>query len=349
MDAGARGVEHQLADGNGHAARALIAQAEDALVVGDHDEADVALEEIAEALRDLAAVGGAEEQSARAAVDMAVALAGQADGRGVDDRREAFEVLDQQPVEQDFVAVEQGDEADILFQRIVLLKDVLQLHRDLLLDGEHCGRQQAFDPELSAFGAGEGDVFVLGRVTQNLLAARPVDVRSWFVFHSSRCRGHFLIILAPRELAPFKKLPTRQAIYYVMMIGHLCAPGGYSQIVIPLAFFVGSWIGLKLIIRALVQSLSRTDPPNRSRRRQSALTSSIDDHSAPTAVGGYGWWILDFSESLGSPPRLPLHPRAAAFDERLHLFERGHRGVARAWSWPARRGRRRIRPLSAGR
>ena len=52
------------------------------------------------------------------------------------------------PIEEGFVAVQQGDQADVLFQRVALLEDVLQLHRDLLLDGEHCGRQQPFDAEL---------------------------------------------------------------------------------------------------------------------------------------------------------------------------------------------------------
>ena len=56
MNARAGGVENQLADGDGHAAGALIAQAEDALVVGDHDQADVALAEVPQALGDLAAV-----------------------------------------------------------------------------------------------------------------------------------------------------------------------------------------------------------------------------------------------------------------------------------------------------
>ena len=128
----------------------MVAEAEDALVVGDHDEADVALAEVAEALGDLAAVVGAEEQSARAAVDMAVLLAGQADGGRVDDRGQALEVLDQQPVEEDLVAVQQRNQADVLFQRVALLEDVLQLHGHLLLDGEHRRRQQAFDPELPA-------------------------------------------------------------------------------------------------------------------------------------------------------------------------------------------------------
>ena len=33
----------------------------------------------------------------------------------------------------------------------------------------------------------EGDVFVLGRVAENLLAARPADVEGWLWFHGLEC------------------------------------------------------------------------------------------------------------------------------------------------------------------
>ena len=89
--------------------------------------------------------------------------------------RQALEVLHHQPVEQDFIAVQQGDQPDVLFQRVVLREDVLQLHRHLLLDGEHSGRQESFHPQLPALGLREGDIFVLGRVAEDLFAARPAD------------------------------------------------------------------------------------------------------------------------------------------------------------------------------
>jgi hypothetical protein len=141
MDAGAGGVEDEFADGNGHATGPLIAEAEDAFIVGDDDEADVALAEVAEALGDLATVVGTKEQAARAAVDMAVLLAGEPHRGSVDNRGQTLKVLDEQPVEEDFVAIQQGDQADILLEGIALLENVLQLHGHLLLDGEHGGRQ----------------------------------------------------------------------------------------------------------------------------------------------------------------------------------------------------------------
>src|ERR1019366_25714 len=227
-DTGAGGVQDKFADGNGHAARALIAEAQDALVVGDDDEADVPLAEVAEALRDLAAVVGAKEQSARAAIDMAVLLAGAADRGGVDDRGKAFEVLDHQPVEEDFVAIQQGDQADVLLERIALLEDVLQLHSHLLLDGEHRRRQQPLDAQLFALGVREGGVFVLRRVAKNLLAARPVDVRGRLWVHSLQYKGQFKISLRPWKIAPLRKAAIPPGQYSIpIVLGNLfpLAPG----------------------------------------------------------------------------------------------------------------------------
>ena len=59
MDAGARGVERELADRNAHAARAEVAEPEDALAVGDDDHRDVAVRPVAQQRLDLAAVVGA--------------------------------------------------------------------------------------------------------------------------------------------------------------------------------------------------------------------------------------------------------------------------------------------------
>src|ERR1017187_242195 len=208
MNAGARGVKDEFADGNGHAAGPLVAEAEDAFVVGDDHEPDVALAEVAEALGDLAAVVGAKEQSARAAVDMAVLLAGETHRGGVDDRGEAFEVLDQQTVEEDFVAVQQGDQANVLFEKITLLEDMLQLHGDLLLDGEDGRRQQSFHAQLLALGERESGVFVLGSVTKNLLAARPADVKGRLWVHGLKCNGCFRMSLQSREMALLRNVAT---------------------------------------------------------------------------------------------------------------------------------------------
>ena len=183
MDAGPGAVKDELADRDAHAAGALVAQAEDALVVRDHDQADVAVAQAVQARDNLAAVVRRDEQPARTAVDVAVALAGQPDGGRVDDRREAIEVLDEQAVKERLVAIQQGDEADVLLQRIALGEDMLQLRGHLQVDGHHRRGQQALDPQALAFLVREGQVLVLCRVAKDLFSARPATFAFPVSFH----------------------------------------------------------------------------------------------------------------------------------------------------------------------
>jgi len=73
-------VERELADGDAHAARALVAEAENALVVGDHDEPHVLVGGVREHLGHAPLVLGRDPEAPRAAEDPAVLLAGLADG-----------------------------------------------------------------------------------------------------------------------------------------------------------------------------------------------------------------------------------------------------------------------------
>ena len=65
MHAGAGRVERELADGDAHAVRAEVAEPEDALAVGDDDDAR-AVRPVPQHLGDAPAVVGADEQPARA-------------------------------------------------------------------------------------------------------------------------------------------------------------------------------------------------------------------------------------------------------------------------------------------
>src|ERR1039458_4609577 len=60
-NAAQRGVERHLADGNSHAARALVAQSEDALSIAYHDAAHIVIARVGQYLRDAILVGVAEE------------------------------------------------------------------------------------------------------------------------------------------------------------------------------------------------------------------------------------------------------------------------------------------------
>ena len=64
-----RGVERHLPDGDAHAAGALVAEAENALAIADHDAAHIVVARVGENLIDPIPIGIADEQSARPAPD----------------------------------------------------------------------------------------------------------------------------------------------------------------------------------------------------------------------------------------------------------------------------------------
>jgi hypothetical protein len=74
-NAAQRGVESHLADGDAHAAGALVAQAENALAVRDHDATHLVIARVGQNLLDAVLVRIAEEEAARPAPNLAEALA----------------------------------------------------------------------------------------------------------------------------------------------------------------------------------------------------------------------------------------------------------------------------------
>ena len=164
IDARRGGVQGELADGDGHAARALVAEAQDALVVGDHDQADRLVGRRAQDLVDAADVVGRDPDAARTPQDVAELLAGAADGRRVDDRQELLEVLGQDAVEERLVAVLQGRQADVALEVVRLAADVLELEGDLLLDGRDARRHEPAQAERVALVVGEGGALVEQRL-----------------------------------------------------------------------------------------------------------------------------------------------------------------------------------------
>ena len=158
MEAAGGRVEGKLADRDGHAAGALVAETQDPLVVGHDDEADVLVRPLPEDLGDAMQVVGRDPRPAGASEDVAELLAGAPDRGRVDDRQELVEVLGQEPVEQGGVAVLERGEADVLLEVVVLDPQVLEFERHLLVDGEDAGRQQAVELERVTLVIGEGEV-----------------------------------------------------------------------------------------------------------------------------------------------------------------------------------------------
>ena len=98
-------IQRQLADRDAHSADALVAEPENALAVGHHDHVGIAVGPVVDHLGKPVPVRIGHEQSARSPVDLAEALAGHPDGRGVDDRHRLGDVVGKDAVEQGFVAV----------------------------------------------------------------------------------------------------------------------------------------------------------------------------------------------------------------------------------------------------
>ena len=149
VDPGGGDVDGQLADGDLDPADAPVADAEDPLGVGGHDQVDVVGAEavVAERLLDQVRVVHRQEHAPGTAVLVAVPLDRLADRRGVDDRQHVPQVLRQQPVEQDLVAVAQVGQVHVLGQ-LVRLPLVLGMDpADLPVDRRHPVGQQADQPE----------------------------------------------------------------------------------------------------------------------------------------------------------------------------------------------------------
>src|SRR5262249_37037379 len=110
------GVKGHFADGNAHAAGALIAKTENAFAVADHNALDAVIARVAEDLFDAIFVRIAEEYPARLSPDFAEALAALADRRRVHQGQHMFDVANDEGVEERFVVVLQVAEKGIFVE-----------------------------------------------------------------------------------------------------------------------------------------------------------------------------------------------------------------------------------------
>jgi hypothetical protein len=97
VDPGRRGVDRQLADGDLNAADALVADAEDALGVGDDDEVDLVGSEAVLSSDSRSSGWSIERNTPRGGGIRGEALDRLTDRRGVDDRQHLLEVVGEQP------------------------------------------------------------------------------------------------------------------------------------------------------------------------------------------------------------------------------------------------------------
>ena len=165
-DAAAGGVERQLADGDAHAADALVTEAQDPLAVGDHDHLDVLLGGVLQHVIDPVLVRIGDEEAAGTAVDVGELLTRLAHGRGVDDRQHLGQMVGQQAIEQGLVGVLDVAQIDVLVHVVAKRHELAIGAFGLLFDGLDVLGQQAFQIEAAALLAGEGAALVEQRGLQ---------------------------------------------------------------------------------------------------------------------------------------------------------------------------------------
>ncbi len=158
IDAAGAGVQRELADGDRHAAGAEVAKAEDALVIGHHDEADVGIRAVAKQVGNAVPVVRRDPRAAGASQHVAELLAGEPHGGRVDDGQQLLQVLGEEPIEQGRIAVLERRQPDVPLQRVRLAVQPLQLEAHLLIERHDPVRQQAAQPERRPLVLGEREV-----------------------------------------------------------------------------------------------------------------------------------------------------------------------------------------------
>ena len=179
IDAAAERVERQLADGNAHAAGALVSQAEDALPVGDNDDLDLPAH-IGEDRLHLVALRVRDEQAPRPPVDVAELLARLPHDGRVDDGHHLIDVFQQQPVEERLVLVLELAKIDMLLQVGRLGTECLVAAGDLVLDRLDLWWQEPQHAQLAP---------LLERERRALVQQRCVDERSSRPLDGNGVRG----------------------------------------------------------------------------------------------------------------------------------------------------------------
>ncbi len=211
VDARGGGVDGQLADRDaGPAAHAPVADAEDLLRVGGHDQVDVVRPQPQGLERPLDAVWVVDGQEHAPGAPVLVAVGADRLGhRGVvHDGQHLAQVIAQQPVVQDLVPVAQGFHEDVLLQ-VGRLRAVLRVRAaHLLVQGLDDRRQQPLQAQLRPLARREGRALVQQRLAQHREAAQRGDVASVGLLGEHRSR-QIRLPLAWRHRNP---LPSRRPV-----------------------------------------------------------------------------------------------------------------------------------------
>ena len=166
------GIESHFADRNANAAGALIAEAEDALAVADHDAAHIVIARVGEHLLHAMLVGIADKEATGPAPDFAEALAAFAHRGGVDDGQQFLNIVRNEGVEEGLVVVLQIAHVAVLAERGgAAVKDPLAAFA-LVFESPDVGREQAMECEGIALFFSEGGTLVEAGIQQQFVAGK---------------------------------------------------------------------------------------------------------------------------------------------------------------------------------
>ena len=173
MDARCGGVDRGLADSDLYAANALVADAQNALGVGDDDEIHVVgiAAVVEHRLFDVILPIDRQKDAARTDVFVAESLDRLADRRRIDDRQHLVEVLAEQVVEEDLVSVAQLREVHVLPDGGARPPELLIDPSGLILEARDAAGKKSDQPQQVSFGHGERRTPVGHRVRQHRPAA----------------------------------------------------------------------------------------------------------------------------------------------------------------------------------
>ena len=167
-DAAEGGVEGHLANGNAHAAGALVAQSQDAFAIAYDNAPDVIVTRVRQNLLDAILVGIAKKEAARPAPNLAELLAGFAHRGRVNDRKGLLYMLSDQRVKKRLIGILEIAHETVFFDRCRQAHQPLAPAQALLLEVPDVRRQQTVQGEFVPFALGKGGAFVEPGIAQEI-------------------------------------------------------------------------------------------------------------------------------------------------------------------------------------
>ncbi len=166
MNSADEAIERKFANWNAEPADTLVADAQNALAVGDDDHVNLGIWMIAQERRNRMAQRVGNEEAARTAVDVAEFLAAERDDRRIDDRQHFIDVAEQQTIEKNFVGVLKLPEIDVALEIIGLERKSLICADGLVIERFNDRRKEPVKAKQFALVYGESGAFVKRRIVE---------------------------------------------------------------------------------------------------------------------------------------------------------------------------------------